>query len=118
MKIFRPGFKPVVTDEDVAPQVAQSAAPLPSVAAAMQAALARQTHVLGYTGAKAEAPSKGLVDTSTGQSVSEPAPTLPVDPAQSERTDEEIEAEATAIIAALQAKRKPHSVNETSEVQK
>lgn len=84
----------------------------------MQAALARQTQVLGYTGAKADSPSKGLVDTSTGQPVSAPAPSLPIDPALAERSDEEIAAEATAILAALAAKAKPHSINSEPEVQK
>ncbi len=101
MIIYKPGFKPV-DDNASAPKVAP-ANPLPSVEQAMQAALARQTKVLGYTGPSAEAPSKGLVDTSTGQPISAPAPTIPVDPATAERSDEEIEAEATAILAALAA---------------
>ncbi len=122
MIIYRPGFKPV-DDNASAPKVAAKSAPLPSVSEAMQAALARQTQVLGFTGPKADAPSKGLVDTSTGQSVSEPAPVIPPDPAVEpdpvEKSDEEIEAEATAILAALAAKktaRVPHSIN--GEVQK
>jgi hypothetical protein len=117
--IFRPGYKPVDDSKTAdAPSGEAVVAPLPSVSDAMRAALARHTQTLPFTGPSADAPSRGLVDTSTGQSVSDPAPTLPEDPALTTRTDEEIEAEATAILAALAAKRKPHSINATEEVQK
>jgi hypothetical protein len=68
MKMFRPGFAPVITDEPGAPK-AKAKNPLPSVAEAMRQAAARQTQVLGYTGASKENPSKGVVDTSSGPHV-------------------------------------------------